>query len=284
MQDGDTIMGEGGPNAPSVSEVAKRLAEQDLQGGGSETASAIIECVTTEAINDQRKVAKTFLRKSKLAKSGKLGRGRQQKHRTGADEGGGEGPGEAPARNHPAADAVVAEDVESTWEKLTRRPSASVENASVDEVVKEPRVAPTSSRQPLLQSRDVLPEPHVVTGKFSFPITKTDLTFLYLVSRGELKWTTDGLPPTEPGLHAGTNPLYKPPGAVRLGGPPDGPLNVLWTTVGDVSVRHPPLIVAPALTTLSFWASSPPPLNLSKSGSYISDKGILIPQSWSNWL
>jgi hypothetical protein len=88
MQDGDTIMGEGGSNAPSVSEVAKRLAEQDLQGGGSETASAIIERVTTEAINDQRKVAKTFLRQSKLAKSGKLGRGRQQKQ-TGADEGGG---------------------------------------------------------------------------------------------------------------------------------------------------------------------------------------------------
>jgi hypothetical protein len=77
MQDGDTIMGKGGPNAPSVSKVVKRLAEQDLQGGSSETVSAIIERVTTEAIIDQRKVAKTFLRQSKLAKSGKLGRGRQ---------------------------------------------------------------------------------------------------------------------------------------------------------------------------------------------------------------
>jgi hypothetical protein len=104
-------MGEGGPNAPSVSEVAKRLAEQDLQGGSSETARDIIERVTTEAIEDRRKVAKTFLRQSKLAKSGKLGRGRQQKQ-TGADEGGGQGPEEAPARNHPAANAVVAEDVE----------------------------------------------------------------------------------------------------------------------------------------------------------------------------
>jgi hypothetical protein len=139
-----------------------------------------------------------------------------------------------------------------TWEKLTGRPSASMGNASVNEVVRESRVASTSSRQPLLQSRDVLPEPHVVTGKFSFPVTTTDLTFLYLVSRGELKWTTDGLPPMKPGLHTGINPLYKPPGAFHLGGTPDGPLNVLWTTVGDVSVRHPSLIVAPALTTLSF--------------------------------
>jgi hypothetical protein len=111
MQDGDTIMGEGGLNAPFVSEVAKRLAEPDLQGGGSETARNIIERVTTEAIDDRRKVAKTFLRQSKLAKYGKLGWGRQRKQ-TGADEGGGQGPGEAPAKNHPVADAVFAEDVE----------------------------------------------------------------------------------------------------------------------------------------------------------------------------
>jgi hypothetical protein len=104
-------MGEGGPNGPSVSEVAKRLAEQDPQGGAGETARDIIERVTTEAINDQRKVANTFLRQSKLAKSRKLGRGRQQKQ-TGADEGGGQSPGEAPAKNYPAANAVVAEDVE----------------------------------------------------------------------------------------------------------------------------------------------------------------------------
>jgi thioredoxin-like negative regulator of GroEL len=86
---GDTIMGKGGPNAPSVSEVAKRLAKQDLQDRGSETASAIIERVPTEAINDRRKVAKTFLRQFKqLARSDKVGRGRRQKQ-TGADEGGG---------------------------------------------------------------------------------------------------------------------------------------------------------------------------------------------------
>jgi hypothetical protein len=87
------------------------LPSRNLQGRGSETARDIIERVTTEAIDDQRKVAKTFLRQSKLAKSGKLGRERQQKQ-TGADEGGGQGPGKAPAKNHPAADAVVAEDVE----------------------------------------------------------------------------------------------------------------------------------------------------------------------------
>jgi hypothetical protein len=130
-------------------------------------------------------------------------------------------------RTTPLPTLLLLKTWRSTWEKLTGRPSASVKNASVDEVVREPRVAPISSRQPLLQSMDVLPEPHVVTGKFSSPVTTTDLTFLYLVSRGELKWTTNGLPPTKPGLHAGTNLLYKPRGAVHLGGTPDGPLNVL---------------------------------------------------------
>jgi hypothetical protein len=55
-----------------------RLAKQDLEGGASETASAIIERITTEVINDRKKVAKKFLWQSKLAKAGKLGRGPQQ--------------------------------------------------------------------------------------------------------------------------------------------------------------------------------------------------------------
>jgi hypothetical protein len=130
-------------------------------------------------------------------------------------------------RSTPLSTLLLLRTWRNTWGKVTEMPSASVENASVDEVVREPRAAATGSRQPLLQSRDVLPEPHVVTGKFSFPVQTTDLTFLYLVSRGELKWTIDGLHPTEPGLHAGTNPLYKLPGLVCLGGTPDGPLNVL---------------------------------------------------------
>jgi hypothetical protein len=111
----------------------------------------------------------------------------------------------------------------------------------MDEVVREPRVAPTDNRQPLLPSKDVLPEPHVTTGTIGFPIPTTDLTFLYLVSRGKLRWTNVWLHSTEQGLHAGINPLYKPPGAARLGGTPGGPLNVVWTTVGDVSVSPSPV-------------------------------------------
>jgi hypothetical protein len=166
----------------------------------------------------------------------------------------------------------------STWETLTGTwPSASVGSASVDGVVREPRVAPTDNRQPLLPSKDVLSEPHVGTETVGFPIPTTDLTFLYLVSRGKLRWTNVWLHSTEQGLHAGINPLYKPPGAARLGGTPGGPLNVLWTTVGDVSVLTHPLIVAPALTTSSFWALLLAPLSSSRSESYISElKGIRI--------
>jgi hypothetical protein len=111
MQDGDTIMGEGGQNAPSVSDVAKQLAKQDLGAGASETVSAIIERVTTEAIEDRKKVAKRFLRQAKLAQTGKRGKVPRQKP-TGADEGNAQGLEEAPAANDPAADAAVAKDVE----------------------------------------------------------------------------------------------------------------------------------------------------------------------------
>jgi hypothetical protein len=84
-----------------VSFMAKQLAKLDLKGGAGETASAIIKQVTIEIINDRAKVAKTFLRQSKLAKAGKLGNERQQK-RTGADKGGGKGLGGArPYRGQP---------------------------------------------------------------------------------------------------------------------------------------------------------------------------------------
>jgi hypothetical protein len=41
MQDGDIIMGEGDQNAPAMSDMAEQLANQDLKGGASESASAI---------------------------------------------------------------------------------------------------------------------------------------------------------------------------------------------------------------------------------------------------
>jgi hypothetical protein len=179
-------------------------------------------------------------------------------------------------RTTPLPTLLLLRTRRSTWETPTGRPNASVGSASVDKVVTEPRVAPTDNGQPLLPSKDVLPEPHVTTGTIGFPIPTTDLTFLYLVSRGKLRWTNVWLHSTERGLHAGINPLYKPPGAAGLGGTPGGPLNVLWTTVGDVSVLPHPLIVAPALTTPSFWALSLAPLNSSRSESYISEKGIRI--------
>jgi hypothetical protein len=105
-------MGKGGQNAPSVSDVAKQLAKQDLGAGANETVSAIIDRVTTEAIEDRKKVAKRFLRQAKLAQTRKRGKVPRQKP-TGADKGDAQGQvEEAPAENDPAADAAIAEDVE----------------------------------------------------------------------------------------------------------------------------------------------------------------------------
>jgi hypothetical protein len=101
----------GGQNAPIVSEVAKQLAEQNLEKEGSESVGAIIDRVTSEAIEERKKVAREFARQAKLTKAKKRGR-RPKPKRTEADEGEGQGLGGAPVENAPAADAVVAEDVE----------------------------------------------------------------------------------------------------------------------------------------------------------------------------
>jgi hypothetical protein len=276
-------MGEGGPNAPCVSEVVKRLEEKDLQGGGSETASAIIERVTTGAILDRRKVAKTFLCQSKLAKSGKLGRGRQQKQ-TGADEGGGQGPGETPAKNHPAADAVVAEDVEEHVRKADGRPSASVRNASVDEVVREPRVAPTSSRQPLLQSRKRPSGAPRGNGQIQFPRNDNipNLSLPHEQRRAEVdnrRAAPNGTRPTrwdQPPVQA---PRRSPPRRDTRRSP-ERTLDNSWRrqrTPSPVDCCDRPVDAK----LLVFVATA---LELIRSGSYISDKGIWIPQSWSNCL
>jgi hypothetical protein len=197
MQDGDIIMGEGGQNAPAVSEVAKQLAKQDLEGGASETASAIIERITTEVIDDRKKVAKKFLRQSKLAKAGKLGRGPQQE-RTGADEGGGQGLGGAPAENNPAADAVVAEDVE---EHVGDADGKAKRKRGKRKRGRGGQGAKSGPDRQLAAPVAVQGRPSGaprVTGKSSFLVTITDLTFLYLVNRGELKWTNDWLHGTRP--------------------------------------------------------------------------------------
>jgi hypothetical protein len=60
MQDGDIIMGEGDHNAPTVSEVAKKLADQDLEKESEETVAEIIARVQEETDKEQKKVARNF--------------------------------------------------------------------------------------------------------------------------------------------------------------------------------------------------------------------------------
>jgi hypothetical protein len=263
---------------PPCLTLANKLAKRDLGGGASETASTIIGRVTTEIINDHAKVAKTFLRQSKLAKASKLDKGRQQK-RTGADEGGGKGLGGAPVEINPAVNAVVAEDVEEHVGDADGKAKCKRGKCNCGRGGQGAKSGPGRQQAASVAVQGRPSGAPRENEQISFPVTTTYLTFLYLVNRGELKWTNNsGLHTTKLDLHIRTNPLHKPLGAVRLGETPDGPLNVLWTTVGDVSVRHPPLIVAPALTMPSLWALSPAPLNPSRSGSYTSDKGIRIPQ------
>jgi hypothetical protein len=70
MQDGDTFMGEGGQNAPNVSDVAKQLAKQDLGAGASETVGAIIERVTT--VKTVRRLPRGFFDRPSLPRLGSV--------------------------------------------------------------------------------------------------------------------------------------------------------------------------------------------------------------------
>jgi hypothetical protein len=122
------------------------------------------------------------------------------KERARADRVQGTGPEEAPAEINPAAAVVVdvrpgnevsskPQDMEEHVEKPTEKPSVNVGSVSVAVEVREPRLAPTDSRQPLLLSRDVPPPLSVSRGGPGFPTPITVLTFSSLVSRGRPRWT-----------------------------------------------------------------------------------------------
>jgi hypothetical protein len=148
-----------------------------------------------------------------------------------------------------------------------------VGSVSVAVEVREPRLAPTDSRQPLLPSRDVPPLLSVSRGGPGFPTPITVLTFSSLVSRGRPRWTEGSLASTGQSLPAGTNLLYKPPGAARLVGRTGDLLpNQLWTTA-DANVRLPLLTADRPATIRSFWALLLEPLSSSRNVCYGSRTG-----------
>jgi hypothetical protein len=279
MQDGDIITGEGDQNAPAVSDVAEQLAKQDLEGGASETASAIIERITTEVINDRKnckKVAKTFLCQSKLAKAEKLGKGPQQK-RTGADEGGGQGLREAPAENNPAADAVVAEDVEEHMGDADGKAKRKRGNRKRGRGGQGAKSGPDRQQAaPVAIQGRPSGAPRGI-GQIQFPGTDNipNLSLPREQRRAEVDQRLSA--------HNGTRPTCwdKPPAQAPRRSPPRrdtrrSPDCTLDNSRRRQLARHPPLIVASALTTPSFWASLLAPLSSSRSGFYISEKGIRI--------
>jgi hypothetical protein len=158
MQDRDLIMQEVGEDAPTVSEVADKLADQDLKKESEETEQGSL-------VEAQDGTRRELTGPKTRALRGYLWR---------------------PALLLPSSPNLVLTTWRNTWKTLTGRPSASMGSASVDEVVREPRVAPTDHRQLLLPSKNVLPDARVVTGTTRFPIQTTDLTFPCLVSRGRL--------------------------------------------------------------------------------------------------
>jgi hypothetical protein len=123
--DGDLIMHKGGADAPTVSDVAEKFAQQDLEKDAEDSVADIVTRVQGQVDKDRRKVAKKFARQVKLAKEGKLGGG-SGGDQTGADEVGNKGPRGAPVEVDPALAVAVIP-----------RPGAEVSNEPGAEDVEE---------------------------------------------------------------------------------------------------------------------------------------------------
>jgi hypothetical protein len=164
------------------------------------------------------------------------------------------------------------QDVEEHVGEANGKANANAGSVSVAVEVREPRLAPTDSRQPLLPSRDVPPQLGVSRGALGFPTPIIVLTSSFLVIRERPKWTGGFLASTGQSLLAGTNLLHKPPGAARLAGTTGELLpSQLWTTA-DANVRLPLLTADRPTTTRSFWALSLGPSSSSRNVCYGSRK------------
>src|SRR6476469_8544922 len=78
MSDGDAFMHETGEVAPTVSGVAAQLSKQNLGRRLSESTQAVIDKVCRKDQQNHERVAKHFIDQAKLARAGKLGRGKLQ--------------------------------------------------------------------------------------------------------------------------------------------------------------------------------------------------------------
>src|SRR6476469_3473344 len=78
MSDGDAFMHETGEAAPTVSGVAAQLSKQNLGPRLSESTQAVIDKVCRKDQQNRERVAKHFIDQAKLARAGKLGRGKLQ--------------------------------------------------------------------------------------------------------------------------------------------------------------------------------------------------------------
>jgi hypothetical protein len=133
MQDGeDAFMHEGGSQAPTPSNVAEKLAQQNLAAGGTGNTEAFNAGIVDEALEEHgKKLARREARAAKKAEKA------LNKERARADGVQGTGPEGAPAGIDPAA-AVASlsgpvtrlpanpRTWRNTWGKPTGRPSANV--------------------------------------------------------------------------------------------------------------------------------------------------------------
>jgi hypothetical protein len=174
MQDGeDDFMHEGGSKAPTPSNVAEKLAQQDIGKDGTENTEAFRERVADEIV--QWELARREAREARKAEKA------LNKERARADGVKGTGPEEAPARVDPAtAVAVVArpgneasskpQDVEEHVGEANGKAKRKRGQRKRGRGGQGAKVGPDRQQAaPVMPSRDVPPQLSVSEGGSGFP-------------------------------------------------------------------------------------------------------------------
>jgi hypothetical protein len=217
-------MHEGGSEAPTPSNVAEKLAQQNLAADGTENTEAFKARIVDEALEEHgKKLARRETRAAERAAKP------LNKEHTGADGVKSTGPEGAPARVDPATAVVI---VAKSGTKASGKPQ-DVEEHVGEANGKAKRKRGQRKRGHGGQGAKVGPDrqqaaPVAIQGRPTpaqreqggprIPDPDNRPNLLLLMSTGRLKWTRGSLASTGQSLHAGTNLLHKPPGAARLAG------------------------------------------------------------------
>jgi hypothetical protein len=270
-------MHEGGSQAPTPSNVAEKLAQQNLAAGGTDNTEALNAHIVDKALEEHGK--KLARREARAAEKAEKARNKEHARANGVQ---GTGP-KGPAGIDPAAAVAVVvrpgneasskpQDVEKYVGEANGKAKCKRGQRKRGHGGQGAKVGPDRQQAvPVAIQGRPTPAKREQGGPWiPDPDNRPDLLLPHEQKKAEVDRRLSGinrLKPTRWDL------LYKPPGAARLVGTTgDLLLNQLWTTA-DANVRLLLLTADRPVTTRSFWALSLGPSSLSRNVCYGSRTG-----------